>query len=254
MVETKHERFKFKNKQEFLKKIQEQNLDIPFSDDIRILFDRTVIQEETLPNRFAVHPMEGADGNAEGTPGDLTFRRYLRFEAGGTGLIWFEATAVSKGGRSNARQLMLAKKNQDAFKRLTEETRKAGKKGIAVHHDILLILQLTHSGRYSNPKASQSQSSLAAALCSTGCKTSPKIILLSKMMSWIGFKKILFSRLNLRGKLGLMVWILRRATDASSLSSWLHSPANIADTVVLSKTEAVFSLRRREKLRIVSPE
>jgi hypothetical protein len=93
MVETKHERFKFKNKQEFLKKIQELNLDIPFSDDIRILFDRTVIQEKTLPNRSAVHPMEGADGDAEGTPGDLTFRRYLRFAAGGTGLIWFEATA-----------------------------------------------------------------------------------------------------------------------------------------------------------------
>ncbi len=149
---SRHEKFKFKNKEKFLKKIHDLGLDIPFSEGISILFEKISIAGKTLPNRFAVHPIEGADAEAGGSPGELTFRRYQRYAAGGSGLIWFEATAVSEQGRSNPRQLMLTKKNKDAFKELVERTREASQRAWGKDHTPLLVLQLTHSGRYSKPE------------------------------------------------------------------------------------------------------
>src|SRR5512141_2133062 len=55
----------------------------------------------TTGNSIAIHPMEGCDGDLDGTPGELTFRRYERFARGGAKLIWFEATAVCPEGRAN---------------------------------------------------------------------------------------------------------------------------------------------------------
>src|SRR6516165_556874 len=46
-------------------------------------------------NRFAILPMEGWDGTADGRPTDLTMRRWQRFGASGAKLIWGgEAVAV----------------------------------------------------------------------------------------------------------------------------------------------------------------
>jgi len=45
--------------------------------------------------------MEGCDSDEQDSPGELTFRRYKRFVQGGTGLIWFEATAILPEARSN---------------------------------------------------------------------------------------------------------------------------------------------------------
>ncbi|RAK07843.1 hypothetical protein C8C77_10918 [Halanaerobium saccharolyticum] len=50
--------------------------------------------------------MEGADANIDGTPGELTKRRYLNFSRGGAGLIWMEAIAVNESGRSNNKQYL----------------------------------------------------------------------------------------------------------------------------------------------------
>lgn len=102
-----------------------------------------------IPNRLAVHPMEGADGLPDGTPGELTLRRYQRFAAGGAGLLWFEATAVMHEGRANPRQLYLHKNNADAFKRLLEAAHAAAAE--AGHPRPYTVLQLTHSGRQSMP-------------------------------------------------------------------------------------------------------
>ena len=58
-------------------------------------------------NRLAIQPMEGCDGNLDGTPSELTLRRYRRFGAGGAKLIWGEACAVVPEGRANPRQLLI---------------------------------------------------------------------------------------------------------------------------------------------------
>ncbi len=146
-----HERFHFKNRRALERKIAELGLELPLADDISILFSPIQVARTILPNRFAVHPLEGADSEPSGGPSDLTFRRYRRFAQIGCGLIWFEATAVTEAGRSNPRQLMIVKESKDGFKRLVEETRQEARKKFGPNRRPILILQLTHSGRFSKP-------------------------------------------------------------------------------------------------------
>jgi len=148
---SQHARFKFKDKDALLKKADELGIDLPFSDDIENLFEKVQINGRRTANRFAVHPMEGFDSEPDGSPGELSFRRYRRFASGGSGLLWFEATAVVPEARSNSGQLYLHKDNVHVFKRLVDETRKAAPKNYGTDHNPILILQLTHSGRYSKP-------------------------------------------------------------------------------------------------------
>ena len=42
----------------------------------------------TVGNRFAIQPMEGWDGTADGRPSDNTRRRWQRFGLSGAKLIW----------------------------------------------------------------------------------------------------------------------------------------------------------------------
>ncbi len=74
-------------------------------------------------NRLAIQPMEGCDGNLDGSPGELTFRRYERFGAGGAKLIWGEACAVVPEGRANPRQLLINEQNVEALARIVRATR-----------------------------------------------------------------------------------------------------------------------------------
>jgi 2,4-dienoyl-CoA reductase-like NADH-dependent reductase (Old Yellow Enzyme family) len=147
----KHEPFNFKSGEELLQKAEALNLMLPFQDAIDPLFSPLEIGNKTVPNRLAVHPMEGYDGNTDGSPSDLTIRRYLRYAEGGSGLIWFEAASVIPEGRSNPRQLMLTPENLDAYKRLLEQLRIQAYSTFGQSHELLFILQLTHSGRYSKP-------------------------------------------------------------------------------------------------------
>jgi 2,4-dienoyl-CoA reductase-like NADH-dependent reductase (Old Yellow Enzyme family) len=102
-------------------------------------------------NSMAIHPMEGCDGDLDGTPGELTWRRYERFARGGAKLIWFEATAVREDGRANTRQLWITEKNRDQFARLYEHMMELHRAEYGSADDLLVPVQLTHSGRYSVP-------------------------------------------------------------------------------------------------------
>jgi len=102
-----------------------------------------------VPNRVAAQPMEGCDGTPAGAPADLTARRYERFGAGGAGLVWFEATSVAADGRANPRQLFITLETAPGFDRLVETTRSAARRRFGARHDPYLVLQLTHSGRFS---------------------------------------------------------------------------------------------------------
>lgn len=61
-----------------------------------------------------------------------------------------EAVAVVREGRANPRQLMLTRTNLDAFKRLTEDIREWAVR--ATGREPVLVMQATHSGRYSKPE------------------------------------------------------------------------------------------------------
>ena len=145
---SRHERFAFGDAPALLAKARTLGIDLPFREDLGPLFRPLSIAGRTLSNRLAIQPMEGADAGPDGAPGPLTFRRYQRFGAGGCGLIWFEAAAVTPEGRSNPAQLLLNTATLDGFKRLVDVTRTAARPGAAP----LLILQLTHSGRFSRPQ------------------------------------------------------------------------------------------------------
>jgi NADPH2 dehydrogenase len=109
------------------------------ADEVRRVLARPVqVGPFTVANSIAIQPMEGCDGESDGSPGELTWRRYRRFASGGAGLIWFEATAVREDGRANVRQLWITRQNVSEFARLRE-----------VLGSALAPIQLTHSGRYS---------------------------------------------------------------------------------------------------------
>jgi len=147
-----HERFRFKDRLALERRISDLGLDIPLSDDISILFSPFVVSRRVLPNRLVVLPMEGADGDPAGRPSELTLRRYKRYAVGGAHLIWFEATAVTSDGRSNPRQLWIRPETRDGFKRLVKETRLAAHRKFRSEYNLMLILQLTHSGRFAKPE------------------------------------------------------------------------------------------------------
>lgn len=114
-----------------------------------ILNDNLTVNNKVIQNRVVFQPMEGCDGTSDGNIGKLTERRYMRFAESGAGIIWFEATAVCKEGRANPRQLYLTEENVDTYKILLDNIRKVSIENFG--YAPLIILQATHSGRYSKP-------------------------------------------------------------------------------------------------------
>ena len=139
-----------KNREDLAALEAEAGVKLPYSEDISALAAPITVGGKRFPNRIVYQAMEGCDSHFDGTPDELTRRRYRRFAEGGAGLIWYEATAVLPEGRANPRQSYITKDNLDAFKREVEEIKSAcvAKNG----YEPIVILQVTHSGRYSKPE------------------------------------------------------------------------------------------------------
>lgn len=144
-----HERFHYKTLAELKSRAEELNVHIPFAEDTRILAQSASFGPVTLQNRLGIAPMEGGDGLPDGSPSELTLRRYLRYARGGAGLIWIEAVAIAPEARNGTRQLMLTADTLDQFKRFSASIKQAGMEanGFAPY----LVIQAHHSGRYSSP-------------------------------------------------------------------------------------------------------
>lgn len=125
--------------------------DISFSRNVELLKKQVDICGFAVPNSLAIHPMEGCDGNNDGSPGELTLRRYKRFGGSRAGLIWFEAVAVVPEGRANPRQLWINSGNLKEYKKIADLIRKRAASEYGDGFIPLCIMQLTHSGRYSKP-------------------------------------------------------------------------------------------------------
>lgn len=106
----------------------------------------------TLGNRFCILPMEGWDGTPDGKPSEFTKRRWHHFAISGAKLLWgCEAVAVRHDGRANPNQLVINDKNHDEFKRLFENLIRDHEERFGRSDDLLIGLQLTHSGRFCKP-------------------------------------------------------------------------------------------------------
>lgn len=146
----KHQRFHYDTLADVRREAEAVSAWLPLAEDTKALSAPLTVAGKQIRNRIALQPMEGTDGEADGTPGELTHRRYRRFAEGGAGLIWFEAVAVHPEVRASAHQLMLTEKNLSSFQRIVDEIRESGmrKNGFAP----MIIMQATHSGRYSKPR------------------------------------------------------------------------------------------------------
>lgn len=106
----------------------------------------------TVGNRWVIHPMEGWDATIDGRPTDILLRRWQRFGEGGAKLIWGgEAVAVVPEGRANPNQLCAPACGRDGFATLLDPLRKAHRSAMGDDSDLVVALQLTHSGRFSRP-------------------------------------------------------------------------------------------------------
>ena len=108
----------------------------------------------TIGNRWCVHPMEGWDGTTDGQPGENTIRRWHNFGLSGCKLIWGgEAFAVQARGRANPNQLYYRPENAESMRALLQTLLDAhtGRFGGNAVDDLLVGLQLTHSGRFCRP-------------------------------------------------------------------------------------------------------
>jgi NADPH2 dehydrogenase len=110
------------------------------------------LASRVVGNSMAIHPMEGCDGTLDGRPDELTIRRYERFARGGAKLIWFEATAVREDGRANTRQLWITRENVGDYAAINKRILALHKEAWGTTDDVLMPVQLTHSGRYAVPR------------------------------------------------------------------------------------------------------
>jgi NADPH2 dehydrogenase len=141
--------FKYKSTADLLAENARLGIDLRYQDDLSPYDQPLAIGPRTVGNRWCIHPMEGCDGELDGTPGELTFRRYRRFGDGGAKMIWGEACAVTEAGRANPRQIWLNDSNASSFAKMVDETRATHRLANGNDSDLLFGLQLTHSGRYS---------------------------------------------------------------------------------------------------------
>lgn len=141
--------FKYKSASDLVADAAGMGFDLQAAENLDPLFVPINVGPRQVGNRLCIQPMEGCDGTLEGEPDELTYRRYQRFGAGGAKLIWGEATAIADDARMNPRQLWIHEHSARPLELMLGDCRRAHREACGDDSDLLLGLQLTHSGRYS---------------------------------------------------------------------------------------------------------
>lgn len=142
--------FSYRSVPEVEDRLQELQVDLPFSEHTELMNQKLVIAGRTVQNRIVCQPMQSCGGKVNGGPDRLTKRRYIRLAEGGAGIIWFESVAVLPEARSQSRHMWLDEHNVEDYKILVQEIKEAcfKKNGF----EPIILLQLSHSGRYCKPQ------------------------------------------------------------------------------------------------------
>ncbi|MBV7331029.1 NADH:flavin oxidoreductase [Chloroflexi bacterium TSY] len=133
------------------------NVTLPFDNEVAKGFEAPLAQpyyreKDVIGNRFAILPMEGWDGNEDGSPSELVRRRWQRFGLSGAKLIWGgEAVAVRHDGRANPNQLVIQPETTKKLSELRQLLVQSHEEHFERSDDLLIGLQLTHSGRFCRP-------------------------------------------------------------------------------------------------------
>lgn len=149
-----------KTPKQFFKHIKSLNIKLDFDSELLPAPTSPLAQPYHLPlstrhfplsNRFCILPMEGWDAGTDGKPTELVTRRWQRFGQSGAKLIWGgEAFAVRPDGRANPNQLIINTANLSDIAKLRENLVRAHAARWDTD-DLLIGLQLTHSGRFCRP-------------------------------------------------------------------------------------------------------
>jgi 2,4-dienoyl-CoA reductase-like NADH-dependent reductase (Old Yellow Enzyme family) len=158
----------FKDVAALRQRLGELGLSLPIDDRILTAADHSPLGETVsiggycVGNRWCIHPMEGWDANRDGTPSAHTLRRWHNFGLSGAKLIWGgEAAAVEPGGRANPNQTMATEENRSGLGELLRTIRTAHRERFNRENDLVVGLQLTHSGRFCRPNSKQLEPRIA---------------------------------------------------------------------------------------------
>jgi len=148
----------FKTVAAFSDRLRELGLSLPIDPEILTAAQNSPLAAPfsiggvSVGNRWCIHPMEGWDAQADGSPSEHTLRRWRHFGRSGAKLIWGgEAAAVRADGRANPHQTLATRENLAGLSALLAELERGHRESAQSTDDLLVGLQLTHSGRFSRP-------------------------------------------------------------------------------------------------------
>ncbi len=149
---------RLKDAQSFGEYIQKLGIELPFDTTMQAGSHAPLAQNYALKsgrkigNRFCILPMEGWDGTKNGLPTEYTKKRWINFGRSGAKLIWGgEAVAVRQDGRANPNQLMIQSHTLKGIESLRTELVAVHQEKFGSTNDLVVGLQLTHSGRFARP-------------------------------------------------------------------------------------------------------
>jgi 2,4-dienoyl-CoA reductase-like NADH-dependent reductase (Old Yellow Enzyme family) len=149
---------RFKTSSQLRARLEQLEIELPLDERILSAVEGSPLAQpirifgKTAGNRWAVHPMEGWDGTEDGKPTGHTLHRWRSFGRSGAKLIYGgEAVAVRRDGRANPHQLLICREHAGGFAELLGVVRQTHGERFGSDRDLLVGLQLTHSGRFSRP-------------------------------------------------------------------------------------------------------
>jgi 2,4-dienoyl-CoA reductase-like NADH-dependent reductase (Old Yellow Enzyme family) len=158
----------FKDTAALRRRFEELGISLPVDDRILTAGELSPLAEPLnvasfrIGNRWCIQPMEGWDANRDGTPSTHSLRRWRNFGLSGAKLIWGgEAAAVQPDGRANPNQTLATPQNRNGLIQLLGTLRDAHRERFGGDDDLLVGLQLTHSGRFCRPNSKQLEPRIA---------------------------------------------------------------------------------------------
>ncbi len=140
--------------------LQTHQIDLPYDETLlppdQSPFGKPIVLKsgKTIGNSLCILPMEGWDGTPDGKPTDFTRRRWLKFAESGAKLLFgCEAVAVCHAGKANPNQLVINPENFDEFVSLRQLILDKHTEQFNRTDDLVIGLQLTHSGRFCKPNS-----------------------------------------------------------------------------------------------------
>ncbi len=113
--------------------------------DTSILFTPIAIGNTKASNRFIYQPTETNNCDSAGTPTEETFRVYRERAEGGPGILFVESIDVSSDCQARSNRMIITEENKEIYRELVSSIK-------LVNPEILVIFQLSHAGRLSDPE------------------------------------------------------------------------------------------------------